>query len=220
VTDGPESPDVAEVRRLLAEARHTGPMPDDVATRLDDVLADLSRPEPTTESDADVVPLPARRRRKAAGWLLAAAAVVVGGVVVVPHLPSGGSSSSMTAGGEPASNDEGLSNTGKSGGSPGPRSTGSTPPRRHGGPVVVRPHHFSAVARATQKQLRDSAHAYAQNPVTLCADLPAGLDAVAAQYRNAPAALVFQRPSDGGQVVELYLCGHAEPVRSTTLPVP
>ena len=32
----------AEVRRLLAEARHTEPMPDDVKARMDDVLAGLA----------------------------------------------------------------------------------------------------------------------------------------------------------------------------------
>ena len=36
-----DSPEITEVRRLLADARHTEPMPDDVASRMDDVLGRL-----------------------------------------------------------------------------------------------------------------------------------------------------------------------------------
>src|SRR5690242_21244414 len=72
--------DDEQVRRLLAEARHTEPMPDDVAARLDGVLADL-REAPAVTPPADG--LAARRRRRTArNWLLAAAAVVVLGVGV------------------------------------------------------------------------------------------------------------------------------------------
>ena len=41
--ESPDSPETAEVRRLLAEARLTEPMPADVADRMDDVLAGLRR---------------------------------------------------------------------------------------------------------------------------------------------------------------------------------
>ena len=40
--DLPADPDTEAVRRLLADARHTGPMPDDVADRMDAVLTDLA----------------------------------------------------------------------------------------------------------------------------------------------------------------------------------
>ncbi|MGZ4450983.1 MAG: hypothetical protein ACXVW4_14415, partial [Nocardioides sp.] len=63
-----------EVRRLLAEARHDGPIPEDVAARLDDVLRDLARGDAAPL--APVVPLSSHRRRRAAGLLVAAAAVV------------------------------------------------------------------------------------------------------------------------------------------------
>lgn len=84
----------ARVRRLLAEARHTEPMPADVATRLDAVLAGLveSREQPlesagtpaappTAGRGAAVVELAARRRRRrrVTQALVAAAAVTVVG---------------------------------------------------------------------------------------------------------------------------------------------
>src|SRR4051794_33004407 len=63
-----------QVRRLLSDARHDEPMPDDVADRLDEVLAGL-------RDDRPPVDLAARqRRRHVRTWILAAAAVVVIGV--------------------------------------------------------------------------------------------------------------------------------------------
>ena len=101
-----------DVRRLLADARHTEPMPADVAARMDDLLAGLRPDSPVAPEVPDAEPVPvstpaprhpavaslaAQRRRRAAGMLVAAAAVVVGAVVVVPHLPAPGSSSSSPA---------------------------------------------------------------------------------------------------------------------------
>jgi hypothetical protein len=75
-----------DVRRLLAEARYDGPVPVDVAARLDRVLDQLAAEGPVEveseqEPDADLDDLDAhRRRRRARNLLLAAAAVVVVGV--------------------------------------------------------------------------------------------------------------------------------------------
>jgi hypothetical protein len=78
------------VRRLLARAGEVRePMPDDVATRLDDLVAELARGE-TAETHAEqeagstgpVVPMTPRRHRRWGAALLAAAAVSVGGYVV------------------------------------------------------------------------------------------------------------------------------------------
>ena len=77
-SDDPLTPAEEEVRRLLAEARHTGPTPPDVVARLDRVLGDLSQ-EPVRT--APVVDL-ARRRRRVGTLLVAAAAVVAIGVGV------------------------------------------------------------------------------------------------------------------------------------------
>ncbi len=92
-----QSPEIAEVRRLLADARHVDPMPDDVAARMNAVIARLgdetpaARPEPP---DTNVIPIAPHRRRRAAALLVAAAAIVVGGVAFQnAHLsPHGGGS--------------------------------------------------------------------------------------------------------------------------------
>lgn len=80
--------DEAAVRRLLADARAAGPVPPEVADRLDATLADLVAEREQADVPvedgvtAPVVPLASRRRRTAAGLLVAAAAVVVGGIAV------------------------------------------------------------------------------------------------------------------------------------------
>ncbi len=73
-----------QVRRLLADARHTAPLPDDVAARLDAVLADLRDEDPATPAPVVATQRPidlaaARRRRNVRTWLVAAAAVVAVG---------------------------------------------------------------------------------------------------------------------------------------------
>lgn len=127
------SPDEQQVRRLLDEARHTEPMPADVAARLDRVLADLrSETGPDTDSGTGssgsdtgsdtgrssggrVADLEAaRRRRRARTLLVAAAAVVVVGVGIdrLGLTVSGGageSSDSAASGGEAA--DRGTSDS-------------------------------------------------------------------------------------------------------------
>jgi hypothetical protein len=96
----PEQEDA--VRRLLSQARHDGPLPGDVADRLDQVLEGLVA---GAETDADVDDLEVfesggqaavtelagvRRRRRNAGRLLfAAAAVLIGGVAVGQNLGAG-----------------------------------------------------------------------------------------------------------------------------------
>src|SRR4051812_14456517 len=111
--DPAESPEIEEVRRLLAEARHTEPMPDDVVARMDQVISGLRQTSAGSERSADyvpadpdatVVPLAAHRRRRAAGLLVAAAAIVVGGVVVAQNLPLSSTSSSASTAGSGAEN--------------------------------------------------------------------------------------------------------------------
>lgn len=81
----PHDPDLTpadeQVRRLLADARHTEPMPDDVAARLDRVLTDLAGERRDADhadrSVAVATSLAAARRRRTARNLLVAAAAVV-----------------------------------------------------------------------------------------------------------------------------------------------
>lgn len=76
----------ARLRRLLAQARHGEPVPDDIAARLDRVLQQLGAEGVQEAEEAGppagrgVVDLTARRRRLVSGLLAAAAAVVVVGV--------------------------------------------------------------------------------------------------------------------------------------------
>jgi hypothetical protein len=107
-------PEQEAVRRLLADARHDGPPPPDVVTRLDETLASLvseRASEPTSEptsahttahddrSPGRVVDLGSRRRRVASIGLLAAASVVVAGVALGQALPRGGSDSGESSAG-------------------------------------------------------------------------------------------------------------------------
>lgn len=92
-----------EVRRLLAGARHDEPMPEDVATRLERVLAQLAAGDPPLDPGT-VVELASRRRRRAASLLIAAAVVVAVGIglgqVVGPGETGADTASSDTTSGE------------------------------------------------------------------------------------------------------------------------
>jgi hypothetical protein len=225
-----ESPEIAEVRRLLADARHTDPMPDDVTDRMNAVLARLGDETPAARAEggprtADVVPIAAHRRRRAASLLVAAAAIVVGGVALAPHLHGGSSGgSAATAAGEERAAGQPSQSLGSTGsdhsGSPEAvqPSTGHLPPVQvRDGRVVVRPQHFSTDALQARQRLRSMSLDAHRLP---CADVPSDAATVAAEYLNAPAALVFRRAEGSSQVVDLYVCGDARPIRSATLPAP
>ena len=220
-----DSVEIAEVRRLLADARHTEPMPDGVAARMDAVLARLGDETSTGPKEAErtrgaVVPIAAHRRRRAAGLLVAAAAIVVGGVVVQNvHLSSSSDGSGSTAEGAPHANslDSGNADNGKTSSppttSPGLRNSSKT--------FVVHPRRFSVDALRAQKRLDGIAALDAQQLGPACArDLPRQARVVPTEYKRAPAALVFRRPQGSSQVVDLFVCGVSRPVRTTTLPAP
>jgi hypothetical protein len=83
----------ADLRRLLAEARHDDPMPENVAARLDRVLAQLAAGDSELDP-ARVVELASRRRRKASTLLVAAAAIIAIGVGIGHVMPIGDSTGS------------------------------------------------------------------------------------------------------------------------------
>ncbi|HEX3930338.1 MAG TPA: hypothetical protein VHW64_06510 [Nocardioides sp.] len=215
--DGPDAPEIADVRRLLAEARHDEPMPADVAARLDDVLAGLAE-RPRGDGGASVVPIGSRRRRRAvAGWLTAAAAVVAA-FVIAPHISLHGASPSGGTAGSTMDNAPASPRPQSQKATPG--ATGATDGRTGlrllDGRVLVRPHHFADDAREARDRLA-YADQLASPRSTACADPGAAAHVVPAEYRHARAALVYHRAEGGRQVVDLYLCGQGEPVRSTTL---
>jgi hypothetical protein len=218
------------VRRLLTDARHTEPMPGDVAARLDRVLAELAHDEEV----APPVPLTSRRRRRAVTMLVAAAAVVVGGIGLGQVLGStGGDQDSMStvdraSGAEdaPSATDSGAATNG------GADSLTPTPPNgvQDGrsayalpGPVRVRSQRFASDVRHVQRLL--AARATAPNhhgtrvPAFSCkpGDWGAGLF-VPASYRGEPTVLVFRPVRGDTQVVDLFQCDSDEALRSVTLP--
>jgi hypothetical protein len=49
---------------------------------------------------------------------------------------------------------------------------------------------------------------------------PADSEVVRATYEKAPAALVYHPPAGSTQIVDLFVCGSSQPVRTITLPMP
>jgi hypothetical protein len=223
-----ESPEITEVRRLLADARHTEPMPGDVTARMNRVIARLGDETPAAASEpsaGDVIPIAPHRRRRAATLLVAAAAIVVGGVaagqLVHPSSSSDGAanapasaqdfSSGDTANGGKVSGDQSFDN-------PGPHKTEV----RHGR-VLVRSKYFAYDALQGRRLLTTHQKEMAPDRVTVlqgCGRLDGRARVVPAEYQNAPAALLYRRPEGGSQIVNLYVCGSSRPIRTTTLPAP
>lgn len=122
-----------QVRRLLARARHTAPVPDDVAARLDAALRDAAHADGREPAATGLDELAARRRRRRwTGALAAAAVVVVAGV----GLGATGGLDLSGAGGEGSGSDS----AGGALEAPGPEGTrpGSTPPGSEGPDVAER----------------------------------------------------------------------------------
>jgi hypothetical protein len=222
------------IRRILADARHTEPMPEAVVARLDRVLAGLSdeRTERADRADrAEVVDLMARRRRTVGQLLVAAAAVVAVGFGITQVLPdlgggSGGDAQETTAGGAAADSAEGGDGEGSRlvspESAPEAPSDGTT-----SGPakstIRIRSDEFGPDVRRARNQLADeSAQALVEYPAEGClaVSVEPGSEVVATTYDAAPAALVLRPPSGDVQVVDLYLCGDLEPRRSITLMAP
>jgi hypothetical protein len=233
---GPESDDEPdeyaehdEIRRLLADARHAEPMPADVSARMDAVLADLSGSRPVGDGRVDapvVVSLAAHRRRRAGGLMVAAAVIVIAGIAITQHLPNdlGATQASSSATGTGSASDAaGQAQRGAE----SPQSLGNTgneAPKVTNGRVVVHARSFPADATAAQ-QLTQRSYAAARTPSPTptappCVTAPAGSHTVPATFQGALAALVFLRPEGDTQVVDLYLCGRPQPIRSVTLPAP
>ncbi len=215
--------DDARIRALLADARHTEPMPADVAARLDRVLEGLA------EERAPVAPVIdlARRRRTAAKLLVAAAAVVVAGVGVGQVLPDVGGSGSAKDAQAPAADSqaEAQAEGGDAGGSGEPDRAPSSdydpsaPEAMAGNVAHIRKAHFGEDVRLVRSQLGgEDAKGFAAAPEPTCLPAPVGEGTVlAVDYDGAAAALVLRPPAGDTQVVDLYLCGQTSPQRSITL---
>jgi len=234
----------ARVRRLLAQARVEGPIPADVAARLDGVLAGLQRaserPQPeSSDRPAAVVDLAARRRRRASGLLVAAAAVVAVGLGVGQlvkadndtHTAGANSEadaaaeSSLTRNSAPAAeNDLGAPEAG-----PDTAPTqGILPPPQDRIAVLPRvsSQHFRrdisrlrsrADVRVSPKQSIDPED-LSSDPRFMCEAAAWGEGRLLAVLYDQLPAVVAYRPAQGRtQAVELLQCGSGALLRSTVI---
>ncbi len=225
-SEHPLTPQDEEVRRLLADARHTGPTPPDVVARLDRVLGDLAQ-EP--DRTAPVVDL-ARRRRRVASLLVAAAAVVVVGIgigqVVSPQ--SGGEDSQAGDTGTVAQAErEATQPKAQPNGAEEPAGGEANPLEDTATLSSVRPNHFADDLTAARRARRELGYFSSKaDPADQAAGVLCSADSwgrgrfVPVRYGKTPAVLVFRRPVGDTQVVDLFLCGSEEPDRSVTLPAP
>lgn len=224
-SDHPLTPQEEEVRRLLAEARHTEPTPPDVVARLDRVLGDLST-EPGRA--APVVDL-ARRRRRAGTLLVAAAAVVAIGVGLGQIIGLQSGSDSLRAG------DAGIVSQ-KERDAAQPEAQSDGPGKPTGGEAIpledsatldsVRPDHFADDLASARRAIRERGTFSKADSANEAAGALCSADSwgrgrfVPVRYGETPAVLVFRRPVGDTQVVDLFLCGSQDPERSVTLPAP
>ena len=225
MTDPDLTPPEERVRRLLADGRHDQPMPDDVADRLDRVLADLQREARRTPAPVD---LAARRRRRIGrNVLVAAAAVVVLGVGISRLDLSGQDGAGGSADSGTASAPESAARDDEAGADVADGANGLVEHR----PLVLSSEGF-------ERQVRRAA----AGPLASLADLPqeeagdadqgAGSarawcdepgwgrgERVRVRYDGERGVLVLRTPVGDTRDVDLYLCGDATPTRSTAVPV-
>lgn len=225
----------AEVRRLLADARHDEPMPDAVVARLERVLTGLAE-EPGRS--APVAQL-ATRRRRATGLLLAAAAVVAIGVGVSQVVDGGtGSSDSLTTADRAESDQDTSVAGGEAEAEPQEDAAEAPEPANGSSASKDQGTRSGRFARLTREEYGDEVaelraqsgrgtldeagglSAYAATGKTCLADAWGGGSFVPVRYEGVPAVLVFRRPRGDTQVADLFLCGEPAPVRSVTLPAP
>ncbi len=240
MADRPRRAQAREVRRLLADSRHTEPMPVDVAARLDAVIADLADQQEVPAA-AEMTDLASRRRRRATTLLAAAAAVVAVGVGVdhlAPWSSSGRSSESSAAQGAATQPTGGMTQDRS-----GDQSFGRTPSGSAGSgssaekqpaavpalpPVRVRSDHFSDdAARARRLAATRTHHLDAtsggrndtSHPAFDCPPVDWGRGRVVpVRYDRLPAVLVLRPATGDSQVVDLFRCGSTDLLRTTTLP--
>jgi len=239
------TPDQAErVRRLLAEARHTEPMPDDVAARLDRVIAGLADDPDARTEGADVPAAPVvrldERRRRAGRLLLAAAAVVVGGVAVGQLVGDGGAQDEASSPAAESADEQGLPAPDRDSAGSGqgfdegdeelPGAVSGTRRSISGQPpVVLRSARFAGDARAyapgaaARDTGREAELAQSGDALSSAATCPAGAWGGGRYVRvvvgKEAGWLVYRAPRGDTQVVDLFLCGTDAPERSATLPL-
>lgn len=217
-----------EIRRLLAEARHTDPIPPDVAGRMDGVIADLRADRPVRPGVVDLDA--ARRRRRARALLVAAAVVVVAGIGIdrLRDTNAGGASSADSAAGGA------TSDTAQPRAEAQPPRDGEVQDFAFSRAPRVSRHRFAQQAAALQAGRRAGLDGVTSSDAQSSGRRPLGYDAsksvrcaapgrgrlVPVRYDGAPGLLVYRPPRGDTQVVDLVLCGHPGIRRTITLPAP
>lgn len=242
------TPEERQVRRLLADARHTDPVPDDVAARLDAVLADL-RDEDAESPAATVTTTPpsdlaaARRRRNVRTWLVAAAAVVVIGVGINQVAQTDLSDDAATSGAGADSAGEASLDRSQAAesevpsvspdlGALGARTALARLDSAHFGAQVRRLRAASPFVRsdglvtngtasAPQSAAGDARDQDDSAYAAACTAGDGGRGVVVpVRYDRQPGLVVFRPVRGDTQVVDLFLCGSDDAERSITLPAP
>lgn len=209
------------VRRRLAAARYTEPLPDAVAERLDRVLVGLAEERTPAVMIGPVTHLAAHRRRRAAQLLVAAAAVVVAGFGIGQLVGGQGGAGEESAGSSDTALQRGVDAFGKSD-TPAPNEA-NVPSASDGaldlsGLPVIRPDHFRFDVAGTARKSyyatgTDAVAADCRAPVT-------GERTLAVAYRGTLATLIYHAPEDDIQRVDLYRCDPPGFVRSVVIPGP
>lgn len=226
------------VRRLLADARHDEPMPQQVADRLDGVIAELAATRATNDEEQQqtdeaqesgaVVSLDRERRaRRWPGYLMAAAAVAAIGFGVTQMIGSdddagSGADSSATApevGSNAAPQDAQSEPTQEPEKGAAARDPASSELAAEQPPLPDVP---GLSAATDDDRASDSQPQYTSRLAQECGpkELPSGTDLRAASYRGKEALVVYLPPSPTGRQVDVYACtvDPDQPARSLTLP--
>ena len=242
--DPSNDPAQERVRRLLAEARHEAPVPDEVAARLDATLAGLVA-DRRRENVVDLEAARRRRRRWTTGLVAAAAVVVLG--ISLPNLTGGvsmdGDSEAGGAADTSTSQDESLSRElaedptddpgADSGADSGGGSSEAAPSAPSASspseatapfstPVELDPGRFKQDAVAARDAVVSEQAELVGRPA-VCGDVPdAAQQVVVVRYDDQDGYLVFEPEGggDGRQRVTLYLCPGGVPARQALVAGP
>lgn len=233
--DGPPPPDV--VARL-----------DETLASLVSERGSERATEHDDRSPGRVVDLGSRRRRVASIGLLAAASVVVAGVALGQVLPGGGGDDAGESSAAGSQSDTSLAESPEAGGSGADSSTDAGSGSDEGGdagaasepapeslksspatPFAGMPSLSTADVDLDDQVLALRVEGSTRREQLATLDGLRGCDVprpgraaalVAAEVDGRSGVVVFRRPVDEAQGVELYVCGEADPVRTITLPAP
>lgn len=234
----PDEAEQAEVSRLLAAVsgpRSPEPLPPEVATRLDDVLAGLVAERASTP--AGVTDLSSRRRRRWPALLVAAAAVSVVGLGVGNVLDQGGADmEAVTAdGGAAPETQESADGAGVAADQDAPAATTDRKsvedsaelpqpldgtvagladlPRLRSDSLTVDVQRIEDFGLEGNSRTQSTRRRACVQP-----ELSAGDDWVSVRLDGDPAVLVLRAPDDGRRTAEVFGCddGHT-PVAETTV---